>query len=130
MGTKAIYTLDTFKKTEFMYWTVSSQAGSKATIILRDDNKIYFTAKKLVEDWNLLTLEQGCARYDGGRNLRIEIEVYDHPEIFIKQSINSYNITTDTAVTVGSGFNICVEDHLDNDFNDYFISIVAWKKKG
>ncbi len=130
MATKATYTLDTFNKNDFMYWTVSSQAGSKATIILKDDNKIYFTAKKTVSDWNILTLGQGGAQYEGGRNLRIEIEIYDHPDIYIKQSINGYNITTDTAVTVGSGYNICVEDHKDNDFNDYFISVVAWKKKG
>lgn len=122
--------LDTFKRGDYMFWSVCSQAGSKATIVLKDDSKVYFTVNKSTADWHLLKLAQDSADYTGGRNLRIEIEVYDHPDLDIKGSINAYNITTDKGSTVGYGYNICIEDYKDEDFNDYFISIVAWNKKG
>lgn len=130
MAKKAMYKLVTFDKNDFMSWTITSQAGSKANIVLRDDDKIYFSVKKDVEDHNLLLLEQGSALYEGGSNLRIELEVHSHPDLNITQNNNAYSIITSAGDRVGSGYTICIEDHLDADFNDYFFSIVAWKKKG
>lgn len=47
----------------------------------------------------------------------------------ILQSINSYNVTDNNAKTVGHGYNLCIEDGVDNDFNDIYIDIIGWKNK-
>ena len=130
MATKATYFLQNISSGNFMLWNVCSQAGSKAKIVLKDDTKVYFTIEKKTFDHNLIKLGQDSADYKGGSNLRLEIEVTDHPDLDIRQSINSYNITDQKSNIVGCGYAYCIEDHEDDDYNDYYIDIVAWNKKG
>jgi hypothetical protein len=48
----------------------------------------------------------------------------------LKSSIVSYNISTKTGASVGKIYDICIEDYIDNDYNDVCISLVAWMEKG
>jgi hypothetical protein len=44
--------------------------------------------------------------------------------------ISPYSVATPSGQTVGQGYNILLEDATDNDFNDLFVSIIAWQSSG
>lgn len=128
MANTATYYVPNFQKGDHMYWAIASKAGSKAYIVLKDDNKIYLEVKKEESTLTFKNLALGTATYEGGKNLRIEIIVYDYEKLDIKSSINSFNITDTKSRIVGYGYNYCIEDWTDNDYNDYYINLVAWVK--
>ncbi|SFR64779.1 hypothetical protein [Anaeromicropila populeti] len=129
MANTATYKIGNIEKGNIMFWSVCTQCGSHGVVTLKDDQQTYFTAKKDTDDWNLQSLAQAYAIYQGGDNLRLEVEV-TYPNADIEQSINSYNITDPSSNIVGYGYNYCIEDSTDNDYNDYYIDLVAWRKKG
>ncbi len=129
MAKNATYFLKNFRQGDYMFWSICSQCQSTATIVLKDDSRTYFTVNKTSPSTDLQKLAQDSAAYQGGNNLRIEIMV-NFPNANIQQTINSYNITDSCANIVGHGYNFCIEDSDDNDYNDYYIDIVAWNKKG
>lgn len=47
----------------------------------------------------------------------------------IKQSLSSANISDTFARKVGCVYDICIEDS-SNDFNDIYLNIAAWSRKG
>jgi len=129
MATKT-YFLQNIKKGILMLWNIYSKAGSKAKIVLRDNKDTYFKANKTSTDYrSMKEVVQGTASYKGrGANLRLEIELYDLPDLEIKQCAHSSNITDADLKTVGVKYTICIEDLKDGDYNDYYIDIVAWNK--
>ena len=72
-------------------------------------------------------LAQG-ADFIQGSGLKLLINIPQSTNI--DSSINTYLITTDTGAVVGFGYNICIEDSYDKDFNDVCINLVAWKNRG
>ncbi len=116
---------------DYMVWHVCSQAASLAKIQLKDDRKTYFTAEKKNSSTALQELTPGGQGdfYSGAPNLRIEITV-DYPGVDIKGHPASYSIVNTRGLVVGHGWNLAIEDLNDEDYNDYYINIVAWKKKG
>ncbi len=63
-----------------------------------------------------------------GNNLMLTVETNLSNEI--KASIRSYNVTDEVGRIRGYGFDICVEDWTDSDYNDLYIAMVAWKTIG
>lgn len=48
----------------------------------------------------------------------------------LKQSITSGAITDQKARKVGYNYSFCIEDSNDDDYNDVYVNIVGWAKKG
>ncbi len=111
-----------------MYWHICSQTASTGKIVLKEDIKTYFIAKKTCSANNLHCLEQGGSEYEGGNNLRVEFiinttyetQIYKVADVILDKQCNN----------VGFVYNFFVEDGIDNDFNDYYVNIVAWNKQG
>jgi len=109
-----------------MSWFVTTQAAFLVKAKLFDDSKVYFEGSRQSRQIEP-PLAQGADTIVGN-NLNLMI---DEPQSTkIDSSINTYNITTDDGTIVGYGYNICIEDQTDKDYNDVSISLVAWKTKG
>lgn len=123
------YKVQTFKKNDYMVWHVCTQCLNLGKIVFKDDSKTYFSVEKSSYSTDLQHIGQGGAFYEGGSNLRIELTVYNSG-VDQKASINSFGITDNVGGIVGNGYNFCIEDGTDNDYNDFYINVVAWNKKG
>lgn len=120
------FNIDSFPQGYFMSWFVTTQAAFAITASLSDSSGTYFSGTKTSININP-PLAQGAANV-GGTSLVLNINIPQSAEIL--NSINSYNITNPSGSIVGYGYNICIEDGTDNDFNDVNIALVAWKSKG
>lgn len=116
------------KKGNFMCWIVCTQACYASTIKLVDETREYFSYDKPRTSDGSFRNWQPTAALCAGNNLQLIVnaEVDDT----IKQTVNSYNITDSNAKTVGHGYNLCIEDGTDEDFNDIYVNLVGWIKNG
>lgn len=60
--------------------------------------------------------------------LFLDIDIPQSSEI--RQSISANSITDSLARKVGQIYTFCIEDSTDEDYNDFYINIAAWDKKG
>jgi len=110
----------------FMSWFVTTQAGYKITVTLKDNSTTYFTASKQgtnIDPPLACSYSTIC-----GDNLKIMVDIPQSSQIL--GGPHSNDITTDDGTVVGKEFNLCLEDSHDMDYNDVAISIIAWKSKG
>jgi uncharacterized protein YccT (UPF0319 family) len=122
------YPVKVFKRNDYMVWHVISQCQNTGQVVLRDDTTKYFTAEKKNNSCELQHISMGSAFFKGGANLRLEVTVYNTSTQ--DASVDQFEITTMTGERVGNGYVVCVEDYIDKDYNDFYITLTAWKKKG
>jgi hypothetical protein len=123
------YDMSEIKNGYFMCWEVCTQAWYQSTVKLVDETgREYFEYHKPYRQSGEFTLlGQGVADCTGNK---LQLIVTSQVDDTIKQSINSYNITDSSAGTVGHGYNLCIEDSTDEDYNDIYVNLVGWIKKG
>lgn len=126
MANKETYFLREFKKGDYMLWNVCSQCWQTFTVTIRDDSKVYTTIKKTTHNCTIQKLEQNAEFYGGGSNLRVEI-VFDDSKVEVKESSVTGGITDRHTNTVGYSYTYCIEDGTDDDYNDAYIAIIAWR---
>lgn len=124
-----VFYLQEFKPGDFMLWSVCSQCLNTFSVVIRDDSKIYATVRKSTKATDLQKLSQDSAFYGGGENLRIEVE-FDKQSVDIQESTVSGGIVGGHSRTVGYSYTYCLEDEGDEDYNDVYIAIIAWRKHG
>lgn len=125
MATKT-YSIPNFDKGLFMAWEMFTQAAYTITVTLKDSAKTYVHATESSTHIDP-PLAQGNAAIEGtGLSLQVDIP----QSSAIKASINSYTISREDGRAVGYGFNLCVEDSGDQDYNDLYVSLVCWLTKG
>lgn len=129
MANKKTYYLREFRKGDFMLWSVCSQCWNNFTITIRDDKKEYDVIRKNSQSTELQKLAQKSAFYEGGSNLRLEVE-FHNSSADIKESMVTGGIVDAYSNTVGYSYTYCLEDDKDMDYNDAYITIIAWRKKG
>jgi hypothetical protein len=131
MGTIATETYDVseIKKGHFICWNVCTQAWNACNVKLQDETgKVYFNySKPHIPNGDLKLLGQGSADCQGNK---LQLVITSEVETAIKHSINSYNIAAGNASTVGHGYNFCIEDSSDEDYNDIYVDLVGWINKG
>lgn len=123
------YPIEFISKNDYMVWHVCTQTSSKGKVELKDDTQTYFSIEKGNTRADLQHLIQGGSFYTGGAHLRLEVTIYNTTS---KQdaSVTSAGINTRSGENVGITYNICVEDAVDMDYNDYYINLAAWRKQG
>lgn len=120
------FSIDSFPSGSFMSWFVTTQAAFTVHAKLYDSKTTYFEGSRTSTNISP-PLNQGFSDILGS-NVKISIDVPQSNDL--KSSINTYNITNDSGAIVGYGYNICIEDSGDADYNDISISLIAWKSKG
>lgn len=126
---KKEFNLTEIKKGYNISWYVCTQTASYPVAVeLRDDSgKVYFNEPKKNGSTELQVLAQGhedCV----GNNLKLIVDIPNSKEI--KQSITANNVTDSVANKVGQVYAFCIEDWVDEDYNDVYINIVGWLKRG
>lgn len=113
-----------------MLWSVCSQCYNNFSTCIRDDTKVYAQINKSSHSCDLQKLAQSACYYEGGNNLRIEVE-FDYPVTDIKESKVSGAITDRVGNTVGYTYTYCLEDDStlepvsDSDSPDSFGSVYS-----
>ena len=124
-----IITLEHIRKGDIIFVEACSQCGSTATITVEGGLSNPISLAKTTGNCDLTRLE--------GKHY--SAEKTDDSPVQLKISINTGSkmkvIKTGTilsdidGIEKGLQFTFCIEDSADNDFNDYFITVVAFHKK-
>ena len=120
-------TLEHIKKGDIIYIDACSQCASKAKITLEGVSP----AIELVKDTgnsNLARLKGEFSaekKDDGPVQLKISIETGSQMKVIKTGTI----ISDINGTEKGLQYSFCIEDSSDNDFNDYFVTVVVFHKK-
>jgi len=126
MATKT-YVVPNFTEGLFMAWNMFTQADFEICVTLKDSAKTYVNRACKASTNIEPPLAEGNSFIEGN-NLKIFVDIPQSSEI--KSYINSYNITRPDGTAEGYGFNLFVEGQTDENYNDLYVSLVAWKHKG
>ena len=124
-----VFYLSSFKKNDFLLWSVCTQAYENFRVVLKDDSYTYFDVSKQQHSTELQKIVQDSAFYRGGSNLCLII-TYENHSLDVHDSKVSGSILDSMAREVGYSYTFCIEDGTDDDYNDAYISIIGWRKKG
>ena len=125
---KKRFELTEVKKGNNISWFIASQAYYTGSIKLSDESgKVYVDVSKRTTSTNYTVVGNGNFDYKGNK-LFLDIDIPQSSEI--RQSISANSITDSLARKVGQIYNNCIEDSTDEDYNDFYINIAAWDKKG
>ena len=119
--------LEHIKKGDIIFVEACSQCASKAKITLEGVSPTIELVKSK-NSCDLTRLEGGYSaekKDDGLVQLKISIDNGSKMKV-----IKTGTILSDIEGTEkGLQYSFCIEDSADNDFNDYFITVVVWHKK-
>jgi hypothetical protein len=115
-----------FPKGYYMSWFITTQAANKITATLIDDAKTYFSGSRQ----NTLINPPLAINADfvAADHLRVSIDSDGASQLKDRQNVSI--ITNDKGNEVGRIYNLCIEDWVDEDYNDVSVSLIAWKSKG
>lgn len=124
----ATFELEEFHQGYFLAWEVLTQCAYTVQVSLAINGKTYFSKEKTNASTELQLISQGSADYiDNGTPI---LTITVNESTILKPSLRSDTITDQRARKVGSFYVICIEDAGDDDFNDVYVNIVGWAKKG
>lgn len=121
--------LTNVKRGQRMTISVISSCWSIGTITLKDDSKTYSTIDndEATNKHQLLGIDS--KKYTGGKNLRVEIEMESsNYDIKIKQTVTNTNMVNSAGKIIGNIYTIAIEDLVDNEYNDFVITILITNK--
>jgi len=95
---------------------------------LKVGNTEYLHASKTNRSTGLQVITQSSRDHDSSETPILTISVPESAQL--KQSTTSGAINDLRARKVGYVYDFCIEDQDDEDYNDVYINIVGWAKKG
>ncbi len=128
MSASLTFELEQFSKGYFLAWNVSTQCQNTVNVTLKVGNTVYFNGPKNDHGTNLQMISQGNRAHDCDGTPILTITVNEASAL--KQSVTSGAINDQRARKVGYVYDFCIEDSTDNDYNDVYVNIVGWAKKG
>lgn len=128
MAASLTFELEQFQKGYFLSWSVSTQCWNTVSVTLKVGNTIYFSNRKNGHSTDLQIISQGSRNHDRDGTPVLTITIDEASTL--KQSFTSGAINNQRAHKVGYVYNFCIEDSTDDDYNDVYVNIVGWVKKG
>jgi hypothetical protein len=110
----------------YMTWYMATMAGNSIQATLKDQSYTYVNATSPGGNGNFFLLAQGNSIVKaGGLSLTVNI-----PQAKLIQIAGGPLVVTSpqSGLTIAAGYTLCYEDDVDNDFNDLFVSIMAWQR--
>jgi hypothetical protein len=119
--------LSTIPQGWFMSWHMSTQSLAKVCVTLADSATTY--VDNVCRQNNAYGLLSDSYQQVAGTGLLLTIteSANENP---LKTLVNSYSVSLPDGTIVGQGYNILLEDWTDNDYNDLFVSLIAWQANG
>lgn len=130
---KTTYTMATqtfnvpFSKGQFMFWSWTTQAANNVCVTLKDSSTSYIN-NVCRQSTNPLPTPPSGAAFIAGSGLALTINVPQSTKLIASPS--SGNIIDTNGNVIGEYFNVAIEDGSDGDFNDVWVSLVAWNTAG
>lgn len=128
MAASLTFELEQFPKGYFLAWSVSTQCANTVTVTLKVGNTVYFSGSKTNHSTGLQLINQNSRTHDCNGTPILTITVNESSQL--KQSVTSGAINDQRARKVGYVYDFCIEDSTDDDYNDVYVNIVGWAKKG
>ena len=122
------FELEQFPQGYFLVWDVLTQCGNTVNVTLKAGNTTYFSANKSNGSANLQLISNDSRDHNVNATPILTITV--NGSSTLKQSFTSGAINDQRARKVGYVYDFCIEDWVDDDYNDIYINIVGWAKKG
>lgn len=125
MATKTV-NLPNIPQNWYMTWTFATQAANNICVTLKDSSTTYVNnVCRASTAFGILA--QGFQKVTG-TNVVVTITVNNSDTL--QTVLIPYSIPNSNGNNVGQGYNLVLEDSTDNDFNDLFMSVVAWQSAG
>ena len=128
MSASVSFELEQFPKGYFLAWNITTQCQNTVTVTLKVGKTVYFSSSKNDKDTALKLISQGSRNHDCDGTPVLTVTVNESTQL--KQSFTSGAINDQRARKVGYVYDFCLEDWTDDDYNDVYINIVGWAKKG
>lgn len=122
------FELEQFPKGYFLAWSVSTQCWNTVKVKLQVGKTVYFSESKRNHKTGLQMISQSSRDHDCDGTPILTITVNE--ATVLRQSVTSGAINDQRARKVGYVYDFCIEDSKDDDYNDVYINIVGWAKKG
>ena len=123
------FELEHIKKGDVIYVSACSQCASTGTISVEGPLSSPLVLRKTSKDSNIRPLEGQCTAVvtgDGPIQLVVEIDVTCDLKV-IKSGVL---IADREGKEQGLHFAFDIEDSSDNDFNDYWVNVASWHRRG
>lgn len=124
---KINFNLSEFPSGYFVIWTVCTQCENTVNVKLNAGRETLFEANKNDGEKELKVIKQESRTLPSG-NPELVIEVNGASSL--QQSMVSGLIADDKAQRVGFVYDFCIESGNEDLFNDVYVNIVGWAKKG
>jgi hypothetical protein len=112
----------------FLAWTISSQCYNTGKVTIKSGGNVLVEAHKNSRNCNFTMLNQSHA--DINSNIvQVEVEIKEAVNE-LKNSKTGGAILDNAGRKVGYVYSVCIEDGADDDYNDIYINLVGWSKKG
>lgn len=128
MATSLSFELEQFQNGYFLVWDILTQCQNTVNVTLKVGNTVYFSCDKTNHSQSLQFIAHGSSDHNVSGTPILTITVNEAS--ILKQSLTSGAINDQKARKVGYVYDLCIEDQNDNDYNDVYVNIVGWSKKG
>jgi hypothetical protein len=130
MATKTV-SLGEILENYYLFWTVTTQYGNTCSVKIKDKSKEFCNVSKTDTVSTLKLISQSNYMQANDGNVQIVITAANATEIYA--SCVPKDISDERGNQVGYSYAICLEcvsTGQTSDFNDIYINVVAWAKKG
>jgi len=124
-----VINLPNIPSTWYMTWSLSTQAANLICATLSDSGGKTYNTNTCRQDTAFGILDQGFAQV-ANPGLQLSITATNSVTALaapvLVSATNAFALTDPLGANVAFGYNIAIEDSTDNDFNDLYVTIVAW----
>ena len=118
--------LSAIDQTWYMSWYMATQAANNICVTLNDSAKTYVN-NACRQSTTFGVLSSGFDLV-AGTGMKIVVDIAASSNIQVKNQ--PVVVPNASGTTIAQGYVLCYEDAGDQDFNDLYISIMAWRSKG
>lgn len=128
MEKSTTFQFDEFKAGYFLAWNITSQCWNTGRIQISCGGKTLVDASKSSRDTKITMLAQGSDTISAD-TVKVTVTINGDAQE-LKNSKSGAAIMDHTGRKVGYVYDVCIEDGTDNDYNDIYINLVGWERKG
>lgn len=128
MAKSTTFQFGEFKAGYFLAWNITSQCLNTGSVQITCGGKTLVNASKSSKSTNLTILAQGSATLSA--DTVIVTVTVNEATTELKNSKSSAIILDNAGRKVGCVYDACIEDSTDDDYNDIYINLVGWERKG
>ena len=118
--------LELISKGWYMSWSISTQAANNICVTLQDSMTSYVN-NVCRQSQTFGILSEGFQQVNG-TDMSLTVDIDSSDNIFV---VNHPIVVPNlNGIAVAQGYAFAFEDEDDQDFNDLYVSIMAWRKSG